>query len=47
MRLLFRKVDQGHTLLLFILLQVVQGDPPRLQQGQEFSTEFVEFVNTW
>uniref|UniRef100_A0A1B0ATY0 mitogen-activated protein kinase kinase n=1 Tax=Glossina palpalis gambiensis TaxID=67801 RepID=A0A1B0ATY0_9MUSC len=29
------------------LCQVVQGDPPRLQQGQEFSTEFVEFVNTW
>ncbi|KAI9580195.1 hypothetical protein GQX74_000188 [Glossina fuscipes] len=28
------------------LCQVVQGDPPRLQQGQEFSTEFVEFVNT-
>ncbi|XP_075144817.1 dual specificity mitogen-activated protein kinase kinase 4 [Haematobia irritans] len=28
------------------LCQVVQGDPPRLYQGQEFSTEFVEFVNT-
>ncbi|XP_013108655.1 dual specificity mitogen-activated protein kinase kinase 4 [Stomoxys calcitrans] len=28
------------------LCQVVQGDPPRLYQGKEFSTEFVEFVNT-
>ncbi|XP_073841141.1 dual specificity mitogen-activated protein kinase kinase 4 [Musca autumnalis] len=28
------------------LCQVVQGDPPRLYPGQEFSTEFVEFVNT-
>ncbi|XP_005182606.1 dual specificity mitogen-activated protein kinase kinase 4 [Musca domestica] len=28
------------------LCQVVQGDPPRLNPGQQFSTEFVDFVNT-
>ena len=32
------------------LYQVVQGDPPRITtsyNGMEFSTEFVDFVNTW
>ena len=32
------------------LFQVVQGDPPRLspnENGNHFSTEFVNFVNTW
>ena len=32
------------------LCQVVQGDPPRLQtnvNGLTFSTDFVDFVNTW
>jgi len=32
------------------LFQVVQGDPPRLspnENGNHFTTEFVNFVNTW